>query len=450
MSNSLHLKRAIQKVFPRENNGLLLYLFSAHFIMLSNILYLVVLHKSVLPIALQGPVTSPLIRAAHSFAYAIFLAFCSQGTNPQNSFSRTKKGIQIGVAGAFVLVILSTISSSISSIGVIGEYILPLLFFCALIFGAYGDAMATPALLGIIASTGEKKGPKYVGYFWISISFSYIYAPLLANHFLSLIKQDQFFRIFPFAFDLLLSLSALVIFPVAFSRLEKAKPPIQPPKARTSNKKAVASTVFTDLFKILISENPLRICVLILAANQFAFNSLKTASQELSRPWNHLGLTGNAIMFFITSLLVAMWWKKSKNTEEKTRTIVLTSLWMILAVGFLVIVLNKSPTTGAGIMLLFGPFSAILYTGINIYYTQFLILKGESKLGARLGMFSSLYRFFGSIGYLVTALISMVHVHIASQLPEPILAFLINSLPVMLVILYFTRATKKTIGGNNV
>jgi MFS family permease len=422
------------------NMGINLFVFSAHFVLVSNILYLVVLHKDILPEALKGEITGPLVRAIHSFAYAVFLAFCSQSTTPKNHFTRAKKGIKIGIAASFALVILSSLSPSAFQANSPMNGILLALYFTALIAGGFGDALATPALLGIIASTGEEKGPKYVGYFWTSVSTSYVYIPLLAGWFTSLPRKNPALRIIPFSFDFFLSLLAFILLSMAYNRVKRMEQSVEQPGSETVPGEPVS---ISDLFRTLKSCKFILASVLILAANQFAFNSLKTASQEFNGSCKHLGMAGNSLMFAVASYLVSRWWSKEKNTQENTRTWVLVSLMMILIVGFSVIMLKSSPEIGAVVMLIFGPFSAILHTGVNIYYAQVAIEQETANLGARLGMFASLYRFLGSVGYLVTTLIVFIH-HIG-KFPEaylPFIAFVVNGLPILMVMIFFASITR--------
>jgi MFS family permease len=423
-----------------KKHGFLLFLSSAHFVLVSNVLYLVVFDRGILPDALLTGINRPLLKAAHAFTYAVFLFFCSQNTNPKNQYSRALTGMYIGAASTLALVILSMLPFSIfHSPGPLKEVIL-VLYFTALICGGYGDAVATPALLGIIASADDKNGPKYVGYFYSSVSISCIYIPLLATWVQPFIRLNPDYRSIPFIFDLLLSILALILFPYAYKCMEKS-PAVFPGNAAIEKLKP--SIRLPDLWAAMKSHQLVLACVLILAANQFAYNSLKTASQELAAPWKYLGFAGNAVLFCTASYLVTRKWNKNKITGQNTRPLVLISLGIILIVGLSVIILKRLPGLGAGMMLLFGPFSAILYTGINIYYAQYALTLGPGNIGACLGIFSALYRFFGSIGYLVTGLIViLMDMFDSPQEKLPVFAFIVNGLPMIIIMVYFAAVSK--------
>ncbi len=418
----------------RVNSGLLLFLLAAHFVLVSNVLYLAVLDKSILPKEFQGNVFDSLFKALHAFSYAVFLIFCSKNTTSQNYASRATKGILIGVLTSLLLLLLSFSSQTHAG----GNNLLQSLFyFVALILGGFGDALATPALIGIIASTGNEKGPKYMGYFWASVSIANIYVPFLAIGFQSLMSQNSSYRTLPFAFDTFISLLALITFPIAYSQFKRSH---TINSMDIKEKKIADPLTFPKIFNSLKSNGFVMACVLILAANQFALNSVRTASQDFPKPWRQLGIMGSSIMFTAASYFIAKYWKYESQNTARTRVWVLISIVVLIVVGTCVFVLQPLPAIGAATMLFFGPFSAMLHTGVNVQYTQYAIEQNSGNLASQLGIFSSFYRFIGSIGYLVAALIAFSQT--LTKLPKEFFIFTINGFPIIVSAIIFAILTK--------
>jgi hypothetical protein len=388
-----------------------------------------------LPSELNGDVMKSFIRAIHAFAYAVFLAFCSFSTTRENQISRAKIGTLIGILTSFSLVLLSVLPKIFLGAEPLKQGLFTILFFIALAVGGLGDAIATPALLGILGSASGPKGHQYIGYFGVSISAAYIYVPILCFWIIPLADRNGFFRAIPFALDCVLSILALALLSISTKQISISGEH-SPIKTTSSVYTSSKSNPLVELIGTLKSNYFILICVLILAVNQFAFNSLKTASQELKFPWGHIWLVANAILFSIASFIISRWWDKNRVTNEGTRHLVLTALVIILISGIIVILLKDAPAFAAVAGLMFGPFSALLYTGINIYYAEYIIGKGEKNIGSNLGLFSSLYRFLGSFGYLVIALSEYLQ-HINKIKSIKFLLLLINGVPIFVVILLF-------------